>query len=44
MDAKTTRSVYGDGSFGGAYRAPDDVMREMFSECLQDILRLLVFD
>lgn len=44
MDAKTARSAYGDGSFGGAYRAPDDVMHEMFAACLQDILRLLAFD
>ena len=28
MDAKTARSVYGDGSFGGAYRASEDVMHE----------------
>jgi len=44
MDAKTTRSVYGDGSFGGAYRAPEDVMHEMFAACVQDILQLLVFE
>lgn len=44
MDAKTARSVYGDGSFGGAYRAPDDVMHEMFTACLQDVLQLLKFD
>ena len=44
IDAKTARSVYGDGSFGGAYRAPEDVMQEMFTTCLQDILQLLVFN
>ena len=44
MDAKTTRTVYGDGSFGGAYRATDEVMHEIFSACLQDILQLLAFD
>jgi len=43
MDAKTARSVYGDGSFGGAYRASEGVMEEMFAACLQDILRLLTF-
>jgi creatinine amidohydrolase len=43
MDAKTARRVYRDGSFGGAYRAPDDVMHEMFTACLQDILQLLTF-
>ena len=44
MDAKTARSVYGDGSFGGAYRAAEDVMQEMFTACLQDVLQLLAFD
>ena len=43
MDAKTARSVYGDGSFGGAYRAPEEVMQELFAACLQDILGLLAF-
>ena len=44
MDAKTARSVYGDGSFGGAYRAAEDVMHEMFAACVQDILQLLAFE
>jgi creatinine amidohydrolase len=44
MDAKTARRIYGDGSFGGAYRASEDVMHELFNACLQDILRLLAFD
>ena len=44
MDAKTARSVYGDGSFGGVYRAPEEVMQELFAACLQDVLRLLAFE
>ena len=44
MDAKTARQVYGDGSFGGPYRAPEEVMHEMFAACLADILQLLGFD
>ena len=44
MDAKTTRNVYGDGSFGGAYRASDDVMQEMFDAGVQEILQFLTFD
>ena len=44
MDAKTTRSVYRDGSFGGAYRAPVEVMDEIFAACGQDILQLLAFE
>ena len=44
MDAKTARKVYGDGSFGGPYRAGEDVMHELFAACLADILQLLAFD
>ena len=44
MDAKTARRVYGDGSFGGPYRASEDVMHELFAACLNDILQLLAFD
>jgi len=44
IDAKTARSVYGDGSFGGTYRASDDVMHEMFAACLQDVMQLLKFE
>ena len=44
MDAKTAREVYGDGSFGGSYRASDDIMHEIFAAALEDILQLLKFD
>ncbi len=44
MDAKTARQVYGDGSFGGAYRVSDDIMHELFAACLEDILQLLKFE
>ena len=44
MDASTTRAVYGDGSFGGPYRAPQQVMQELFEACLQDVLQLLKFE
>jgi creatinine amidohydrolase len=44
MDAHTARAVYGDGSFGGPYRAGEDVMHELFAAALQDILELLRFD
>ena len=44
MDAETTRNVYGDGSFGGAYRAPEDVMQEIITACVQDVLRMLAFE
>ncbi len=44
MDAKTTREVYGDGSFGGRYRVPDEIMQEIFDATLEDILQLLKFE
>jgi hypothetical protein len=44
MDAKTARETYGDGSFGGPYRASDDIMHEVFAAALKDILQLLKFD
>jgi len=44
MDAKAARSVYGDGSFGRAYRAPEEVMQELFTACLQDVVGLLAFE
>lgn len=44
MDALTARQVYGDGSFGGRYRAADEVVQEMFAACLADILQLLQFE
>jgi len=44
MDAKTTREVYGDGSFGGRYRVSPDIMQEVFDACLADVLQLLKFD
>jgi creatinine amidohydrolase len=43
MDAKTARQVYGDGSFGGPYRVDGDIMHEMFTAALGDILLLLKF-
>ena len=43
MDAQQTREVYGDGSFGGRYRAPLEIMAEIFDAALQDILQLLKF-
>jgi creatinine amidohydrolase len=44
MNAKTARTVYGDGSFGGPYKASDDIMHELFGASLQDILQLLKFE
>lgn len=44
LEAKTARKVYGDGSFGGPYRVGDDIMHELFTAALEDILQLLKFD
>ena len=44
MDAATARKTYGDGSFGGPYRASDEIMHKIFAAALEDILQLLKFD
>ena len=44
MNAKTAREVYGDGSFGGRYQVPQQVMDEIFEAAGADILKLLDFD
>ncbi len=44
MDAATARQVYGDGSFGGRYRAEDGIMREVLAAALEDVLQLLKFE
>lgn len=44
MDAATARQVYGDGSFGGRYRADDGIMHEVLAAALDDILLLLQFE
>jgi len=44
LSAQEARLVYGDGSFGGAYVAPEAVMHEVFAAALQDVLMLLRFE
>lgn len=43
MGADDARQVYGDGSFGGPYQAPVEVMEEIFAVALADVLELLKF-
>jgi creatinine amidohydrolase len=43
LDKDATREVYGDGMFGGAYKADPEVMQEVFDACLADILEMLKF-
>ncbi len=44
MGAKQAREVYGDGSFGGPYQASEEIMHEMYTAALEDILQLLKFE
>jgi creatinine amidohydrolase len=44
MDAQVARTVYGDGSFGGQYQVPQEIMQEVFEAALQDVLQLLKFE
>ncbi len=44
LGAEEARQVYGDGSFGGRYTAGSEVMEELFSAALQDVLQLLKFE
>ena len=38
------REALGDGSFGGPYKASEEVMHELFAAALEDILMLLKFE
>ena len=42
-NAVETRELLGDGVFGGPYQVSDEIMNEIFSEALKDILYLLEF-
>ena len=44
MNSETTRRIYGDGSFGGRYSVPAEVMTEIFEAALQDVLQMLKFE
>ncbi len=44
MDAGAARRVYGDGSFGGRYRASEEITRAIFDAALEDVLDMLKFD
>jgi creatinine amidohydrolase len=44
LDAAATREVYGDGSFGGPYQAPPELMTAIFEACQADIIHLLDFN
>lgn len=44
MNARLTREVYEDGSFGGPYHVDDGIMQEVLQAALDDVLLLLKFD
>lgn len=44
MSSDRVRQALGDGVYGGAYKASDAVMEEVFLAALTDILELLKFD
>ena len=43
LDKTATRKKYGDGNFGGAYKADPAIMDEMLDACVADIVELLQF-
>ena len=43
LNAKETREAYGDGVFGGPYQVAPEILDEIFTACLQDVLYLLEF-
>ena len=42
-NADETRSLYGDGMFGGAYQASGEIMDEVFAAALTDVLEFIQF-
>jgi creatinine amidohydrolase len=44
LNAEETRALYGDGVFGGAYSASDDVMQRLFEACVADVVERLRFE
>lgn len=44
LEATAAREIYGDGSFGGAYRASGEVSGKVLQAALQDVLALLRFE
>jgi creatinine amidohydrolase len=43
LSAEKLRELYGDGSFGGSYRASEEIMQEIFTAALEDVLQKLTF-
>ncbi len=43
LNAEESRKAYGDGVFGGPYKAAPEIMDELFAAALEDVLHLLDF-
>lgn len=44
VNAKLARELYQDGVFGGPYQVADEIMSEVFTAALNDVLQLLKFE
>ena len=44
LNAEETRALHGDGVFGGAYSASDEVMQRLFDACVGDVVERLRFE
>jgi creatinine amidohydrolase len=44
VNSKIARELYQDGVFGGPYQVDDEIMSEVFTAALNDILQLLKFE
>jgi creatinine amidohydrolase len=44
LSAAETRALYGDGVFGGAYSAGEDVMQRLFDACVAEVVERLRFE
>jgi len=44
LDSRSTREIYGDGSFGGPYQADAGIMNDILEVVVADILEMLKFE
>ena len=44
LSASEARLQYGDGSFGGVYQVDEEIMNEVFTAALKDVLQIVKFE
>ena len=44
LNASQARQIFDDGSFGGPYRASEEIMQKIFQAALEDVLQLIKFE